>query len=166
LSDQIEQGSRTAPRIFFAGPLLDGATPVWPAMSIMVDTPDRARHAVEFLASQNVSLSRSTTGYRKHRCRSSGHRAQHGLRVTGHVPRTITMTRAIQLGWTPGTYSYHGPRAAVVGRSGPLDRLPVARRETLLWERFELESEPMQRLVRLIADSRVFFDPRCWWTRH
>jgi hypothetical protein len=37
--------------------------------------------------------------------------------------------------------------------------LPVARRETLLWERFELESESMQRLVRLIADSRVFFDP-------
>jgi hypothetical protein len=40
-----------------------------------------------------------------------------------------------------------------------LDPLPVARRETLLWERFELESESMQRLVRLIADSRVFFDP-------
>jgi imidazolonepropionase-like amidohydrolase len=56
LTDQIERGSHTAPRIFFAGPLLDGATPVWPAMSIIVDTPDRARGAVQFLASQNVNF--------------------------------------------------------------------------------------------------------------
>jgi hypothetical protein len=35
----------------------------------------------------------------------------------------------------------------------------VARRETLLWERFDLESERMQRLIGLIADSRVFLDP-------
>src|SRR5262249_59170607 len=56
LRDRIAQGWHTGPRMFFAGPVLDGATPVWPAMSIKVDTPDRARGAVEFLASQGVDL--------------------------------------------------------------------------------------------------------------
>src|SRR5690242_7498747 len=36
LRDRIEGGKHTGPRIFLAGPLLDGATPVWPPMSIMV----------------------------------------------------------------------------------------------------------------------------------
>src|SRR4030095_4072666 len=89
----------TAPRIFFAGPLLDGATPVWPAMSIMVDTPERARAAVEFLASQGVNFIKVYNWVPEASLRvilDTAHRF--GLRVTGHVPRTITMTRAIQLG--------------------------------------------------------------------
>jgi len=68
-------------------------------MSIMVDTPDRARHAVEFLASQNVSFIKIYNWVPEASLQvilDTAH--QHGLRVTGHVPRTITMTRAIQLG--------------------------------------------------------------------
>src|SRR5207247_4117096 len=83
-----------------------------------------------------------------------------GLRVTGHVPRTITMTRAIQLGMDCLEHiRITGRELLSRDEADRLDPLPVARRETLLWERFDLESEPMQRLIRLIADSRVFFDP-------
>jgi imidazolonepropionase-like amidohydrolase len=83
-----------------------------------------------------------------------------GLRVTGHVPRTITMTRAIELGIDCLEHiRITGRELLPSDEADRLDPLPVARRETLLWERFELESESMQRLVRLIADSGVFFDP-------
>jgi imidazolonepropionase-like amidohydrolase len=161
LRDQIERGSHAAPRIFFAGPLLDGATPVWPAMSIMVDTADRARGAVEFLASQSVDFIKIYNWVPEPSLQvilDTAHRL--GLRVTGHVPRTITMTRAIQLGINCLEHVRIAGRELLPSdEADRLDPLPVARRETLLWERFELESEPMQRLVRLIADSRVFFDP-------
>ena len=70
------------------------------------------------------------------------------------------MTRAIQLGMDCLEHiRITGRELLPSDEADRLDPLPVARRETLLWERFELESEPMQRLVRLIADSRVFFDP-------
>jgi imidazolonepropionase-like amidohydrolase len=83
-----------------------------------------------------------------------------GLRVTGHVPRSITMTRAIQLGMDCLEHiRITGRELLPAEEADRLDPLPVAQRETLLWERFELESEPMQRLVRLLADSRVFLDP-------
>jgi imidazolonepropionase-like amidohydrolase len=161
LREQIERGSHSAPRIFFAGPLLDGATPVWPPMSIMVDTPERARGAVEFLASQGVDFIKIYNWVPETSLQAildTAHRI--GLRVTGHVPRTITMTRAIQLGMDCLEHiRITGRELLSADEAERLDPLPVARRETLLWERFELESEPMQRLVRLIADSRVFFDP-------
>jgi len=40
-----------------------------------------------------------------------------------------------------------------------IDFLPVAERETLLWQRFDLRSEKMGRLVQLLADTKVFLDP-------
>ena len=161
LRDQAESGSHTAPRIVFAGPLLDGATPVWPPMSVIVDSPERARGAVEFLAGQGVNFIKIYNWVLEPSLQmilDTAHRR--GLRVTGHVPRTITMTRAIQLGMDCLEHiRITGRELLPPDEADRLDPLPVARRETLLWERFELESEPMQRLVRLIADSRVFFDP-------
>ena len=161
LRKKTESGAHVAPRIFFAGPLLDGATPVWPAMSIMVDTPERASGAVQFLASQGVDFIKIYNWVPEGSLEvilETAHRA--GLRVTGHVPRTITMTRAIQLGMDCLEHiRITGRELLPADEADRIDPLPVARRETLLWERFELESAPMERLIRLIADSRVFFDP-------
>jgi imidazolonepropionase-like amidohydrolase len=161
LRDRIQSGARIGPRVFFAGPLLDGATPVWPPMSIMVETPERAQAAVEFLAGQGVDFIKVYNWVPEASLRSildTAHRLE--LRVTGHVPRTITMTRAIQLGMDCLEHIRITGRELLSPEDADrLDPLPVARRETLLWERFELDSEPMQRLVRRIADSRVFFDP-------
>jgi imidazolonepropionase-like amidohydrolase len=161
LRERIEQGAHSGPRIFFAGPLLDGATPVWPPMSIMVDTPERARQAVQFLASQGVDFIKIYNWVPEASLKvilETAH--QLGLRVTGHVPRTMTMTRAIQLGMDCLEHiRITGRELLPPEEADRLDPLPVARRETLLWERFELDSEPMQRLLKLVTDSRVFFDP-------
>lgn len=56
LRDDIAAGRKVGPRLYFAGPLLDGLPPVWPPISILVDTTARARSAVEFLAQQGVDL--------------------------------------------------------------------------------------------------------------
>jgi hypothetical protein len=42
---RLARGELVGPRLFFAGPLLDGMPPIWPAGSLLVDTPDRARSA-------------------------------------------------------------------------------------------------------------------------
>jgi imidazolonepropionase-like amidohydrolase len=161
LRAKTETGSHIGPRVFFSGPLLDGATPVWPPMSIMVDTVDRAREAVLFLAGQGVDFIKTYNWVPETSLKiilDTAHGL--GLRVTGHVPRTITMTRAIQLGMDCLEHiRITGRELLPPDEAEELDPLPVARRETLLWERFDLESEPMQRLIGLIADSRVFLDP-------
>ena len=130
-------------------------------MSIMVDTAERARNAVQFLASQDVDFIKIYNWVPEASLQvilDTAHGL--GLRVTGHVPRTITMTRAIQLGMDCLEHiRITGRELLPSDEADRLDPLPVARRETLLWERFDLESEPMQRLIRLVADSRVFFDP-------
>ncbi|HEY2593741.1 MAG TPA: amidohydrolase family protein, partial [Chloroflexota bacterium] len=154
-------GTKLGPRLFFAGPILDGATPVWPPMSIMVETPERARAAVQFLASQGVDFIKIYNWVPEESLKAILETAHGlGLRVTGHVPRTITMTRAVQLGMDCLEHiSITGRELLSPEEADRLDPLPVARRETLLWERFDLESEPMKRLVRLLADSRIFLDP-------
>jgi hypothetical protein len=40
-----------------------------------------------------------------------------------------------------------------------IDPLPVGKREPMLWQRFNLQSEKMRALVQLLAKSRVFLDP-------
>ncbi len=161
LREGINDGTKLGPRLFFSGPLLDGATPVWPPMSIMIETPERARAAVEFLASQGVDFIKVYNWVPEASLRvvlDTAHTL--GLRVTGHVPRTITMTRAVQMGMDCLEHiRITGRELLSPDEAERIDPLPVARRETLLWERFELESEPMERLVRLLADSRVFVDP-------
>ena len=161
LREKTEAGSHIGPRVFFSGPLLDGATPVWPPMSIMVDTVNRAREAVQFLAGQGVDFIKTYNWVPETSLKTILDTAHGlGLRVTGHVPRTITMTRAIKLGMDCLEHiRITGRELLPPDEAEELDPLPVARRETLLWERFELESEPMQRLIGLIAESRVFLDP-------
>src|SRR5215472_14677632 len=54
--ERLLRGELIGPRLFFAGPLLDGIPPVWPDISLLVDTPQRARSAVNFLADQGVDF--------------------------------------------------------------------------------------------------------------
>jgi hypothetical protein len=54
--EQLMNGKLVGPRLFFSGPLLDGIPPVWPAASLLVDTPERARSTVNFLADQGVDF--------------------------------------------------------------------------------------------------------------
>lgn len=40
-----------------------------------------------------------------------------------------------------------------------IDFLPLGRRETLLWQRFDLASAEMKKLVALLAEKKIFLDP-------
>jgi hypothetical protein len=54
--ERLLRGELVGPRLFFAGPVLDGLPPVWPNISLLVDTPQRATSAVNFLADQGVDF--------------------------------------------------------------------------------------------------------------
>src|SRR5262245_25065741 len=48
LRRDLTEGRRVGPRLFIAGNILDGVPPLWPDMTILVDTRERAEAAVRF----------------------------------------------------------------------------------------------------------------------
>jgi hypothetical protein len=72
----------------------------------------------------------------------------------------MTMTRAIEVGITRLEHiRITGKEMLSAEEAGKIDPLPVGRREPMLWQRFDLQSEKMRGLVRLLAQSKVFLDP-------
>ena len=158
---RLLRGELVGPRLFFAGPVLDGMVPVWPDRSILVDTPDRAKSAVNFLADQGVDFVKVYNNVKEPELRAIVETAnQRGLPVAGHVPRSMTMTHAIELGMTRLEHiRITGKELLSAEEAEKLDSLPVGKREPLLWQRFDLQSEKLRALVQLLARSKVFLDP-------
>src|SRR5262249_19716275 len=80
--------------------------------------------------------------------------------VIGHVPRILTMTRVVEMGLD------HLEHIRITGRellskeeADEIDFLPLSRRETLLWNKYDLSSPKMKALVDLLAAKKVFLDP-------
>jgi len=70
------------------------------------------------------------------------------------------MTRAIELGMTGLEHIRMTSKEMLSAEeAAALDPLPVGKREPMLWQRFNLQSEKMRSLVQLRAKSRVFLDP-------
>jgi imidazolonepropionase-like amidohydrolase len=159
--EQLIRGELVGPRLFFSGPMLDGMPPVWPAGSLLVDTPDRARSAVNFLADQGVDFVKVYNNVREPELKVIVETAkERGLPVAGHIPRSMTMTHAIELGMTRLEHiRVTGKEMLRAEEAEKLDPLPVGKREPMLWQRFDLQSEKMRALVELLARSRVFLDP-------
>jgi imidazolonepropionase-like amidohydrolase len=157
----VVEGRRIGPRMFIAGPILDGIPPLWPDMSLLVDTVARAEAAVRFLAAHSVDVIKVYNSVPEASLEAIVRTAHElGLRVTGHVPRSITMTRAIELGMDGLEH------VRVTGRemlspedAAKLDYLPVRRREAMLWERFDLSWPKFAQLIERIAKKGVFLDP-------
>ncbi len=85
---------------------------------------------------------------------------ERGLPVAGHIPRSMTMTHAIELGMTRLEHiRITGKEMLSAEEAEKLDPLPLGKREPMLWQRFDLQSEKMRALVQLLAQSRVFLDP-------
>jgi imidazolonepropionase-like amidohydrolase len=83
-----------------------------------------------------------------------------GLPVTGHVPRAITMTRAIELGMDGLEHvRVTGREMLSSDEAAKLDYLPVRRREAMLWGRFDLGSPKFPALIALLVKKGVFLDP-------
>jgi hypothetical protein len=159
--DRLLRGELIGPRLFFSGPLLDGMPPVWPDLSLLIDTPQRARSAVNFLADQGVDFVKVYNNVKEPELRAIIETAkERGLPVAGHIPRSMTMTHAVELGMTRLEHiRVTGREMLSLGEAEKIDPLPLGRREPLLWQRFDLGSEKMQALVQRLAQSKVFLDP-------
>lgn len=159
--ERLMRGELVGPRLFFSGPLLDGIPPVWPAGSILVDTPERARSAVNFLADQGVDFVKVYNNIKEPELIAIVETAkQRGLPVAGHIPRSMTMTQAVELGMTRLEHiRITGKEMLSAEQAEKLDPLPLGRREPMLWQRFDLQSPKMRALVQRLAHSRIFLDP-------
>jgi imidazolonepropionase-like amidohydrolase len=159
--ERLLRGELIGPRLFFSGPLLDGVPPVWPDLSLLVDTPQRARSAVNFLADQGVDFVKVYNNVKEPELRAIVETAKElELPVAGHIPRSMTMTHAIELGMTRLEHiRVTGREMLSLDEAQKIDLLPLGSREPLLWQRFDLQSEKMRALVQRLARSKIFLDP-------
>jgi imidazolonepropionase-like amidohydrolase len=161
LRADLAAGRRVGPRLAIAGNILDGIPPLWPDISILVDTPERAEAAVRFLAAAGVDVIKVYNSVPE-RSLETIVRTAHtlGLPVTGHVPRAITMTRAIELGMDGLEHvRVTGREMLPADEAARIDFLPVRRREAMLWERFDLAWPQFDRLIERLAASGAYLDP-------
>jgi imidazolonepropionase-like amidohydrolase len=157
----LDSGKRIGPRLFFCGNILDGMPPVIAQHTLLVDTLARARSAVTFLADQGVDCIKVYNNVKEPELKeiiSTAH--ARNLPVIGHVPRTLTMTHAVELGMQSLEHvRITGRELLPLDEANKIDFLPFAQREALLWQRFDLQSDRMRELVAFLAERRVFLDP-------
>jgi imidazolonepropionase-like amidohydrolase len=162
LRQDLNSGRQVGPRLFFSGMILDGNPPVAGGPSvILADSERSAQSAVNFLADQGVDFIKvynnisepvlitiiKTTHAR-------------GLTITGHVPRSITTTRAVELGMDGLEHiRITGRELLPVEEANKIDFLPLGSREPLLWQRFDIDSVGMNNLIATIAKHHTFLDP-------
>jgi len=127
----------------------------------MVDSPERAQSAVNFLADQGVDFVKVYNNLSEPVLESIITTAtQRRLIVAGHIPRSMTMTRAVELGMKSLEHiRVTGREMLPVEEANQIDFLPLGQREPLLWERFDLASPKFTELIRHLVDSAVYLDP-------
>lgn len=157
----VDSRMRIGPRISIAGQILDGDPPLWPDISFLVDTPLQAENAVKFLASQGVDFIKVYNNIKEPVFKVIIETAQtYNLPVIGHIPRSMTMSRAVELGMKGLEHvRITGKELLPPDEANSIDFMPYAKRETLLWQRFDLDSKEMRRLIRLLVNTKVFLDP-------
>ncbi len=96
--DAIAAGTRFGPRIYTAGPIIDGSPPVWPGSTVLTDPAD----------ADDVVVEQQEAGYDFLKCYSklsadafdalAAAGKKHGMRMMGHVPPAVTIEHAIEVG--------------------------------------------------------------------
>ena len=102
----IEANPNTTPRLFYAGPLIDGADrvykgmePGFPNLSIGIDESSNIRGVVDGLITEGVTFLKSYEMLtRETYLELLAVARENGLRVTGHVPLSIDLEEAIEAG--------------------------------------------------------------------
>ncbi|MBI1849101.1 MAG: amidohydrolase family protein [Planctomycetes bacterium] len=96
--DEAERSRVPAPRLFIAGPILDGPTPAW-AGSLAIETPEQAHREVARLANEGMNVIKVYNGLSRDVLRAVIDEAHaHHLPVTGHVPAGMDAREAILMG--------------------------------------------------------------------
>lgn len=95
--DEISAGDRVGPRIYFAGPALDG--PKDAPFRLTITTPEEARHAVDELAAMEVDFIKTHNAIPRDAYFAVLERARRrGLRVASHLPKGIPAWEAADAG--------------------------------------------------------------------
>ena len=95
---EIVDGQRVGPRLFYAGPIVDGPTPFWPG-SIAVRDAESARKAVRDLKASGAGFVKVYEGLSREAYFAIADEAKReGIRFAGHVPRAITPLEASDAG--------------------------------------------------------------------
>ena len=132
--EEITSGKRIGPHLFFCGDLLDGIPPLYRESTLLVDTPERAHSAVMYLADQGVDCVKVYNSIKEPELKEiirSAH--SRGLPVIGHIPRTLTMTHAVDLGMDGLEHiRITGREMLPVEEANKIDFLPLGERETRL----------------------------------
>ena len=104
--EYIKDNPNTTPRLFYAGPLIDGADrvykgmePGFPNLSIGIDENSNIRGVVDALIAEGVTFLKSYEMLTRDTYLELLQVAkENGLRVTGHVPLSIDLEEAIEAG--------------------------------------------------------------------
>jgi Amidohydrolase family len=164
---ELEAGRRVGPRLYFAGPILDGDSPVAPAISIIANTPGRAMSAVNFLVDQSVDAIKVYNGINAAVLEAIVRTARRrSIPVVGHVPRAITASRAVRLGLQG---IEHSPIRVVdleswgvltASDANKISASPsVTVREAMTWRQLDLNAPQVGALVAELAAAQTFLDP-------
>jgi hypothetical protein len=98
--DQVKAGGLIGPRIVTAGPIIDGSPPARPD-NLAVADPAAARAAVAEQASRGYDFIKLYSNLSQESYAAAADEArQRGLRVAGHVPRTVPLERAMASLWS------------------------------------------------------------------
>jgi imidazolonepropionase-like amidohydrolase len=174
LDRNIRSGKTIGPRLYFAGQILNAPPPASMLVGIptgilqgdlsgwiLVDSEQRGVSAVNFLADQGASFIKVYNDISENVLIAVVTAAHaRGLPVAGHIPRVMTMTRAIEIGMDCLEHiRITGRELLPKEEADKIDFLPLGRRETLLWRQFDPNSAAMKNLVNLITKRRVFLDP-------
>lgn len=96
--DEIARGQRKGPRIYFAGPILDGPKPD-ARFRLIVQTPEDARRAVDELATMGVDFIKTHNAIPRDAFFAVLMEARRqGLRVASHLPKGVPAWEAADSG--------------------------------------------------------------------
>jgi imidazolonepropionase-like amidohydrolase len=92
-------GALLGPRIFIAGPLMEGPVPIQMALIVDLFTEQQARDEVKLLKQRNVDYVEVDTTLTPELYRAIADEAKHQkLRLVGHIPAEISATSIVQAG--------------------------------------------------------------------
>src|SRR5262249_20270357 len=164
---KIESGETLGPHLFYTGNMLDGSPPVVPSVSFIMDSPQEAKDAVEFLISQgadSIKIYNNITEPVLDAIVKAARPA--GKPVGGHVPKEMSLKRSIELGFNFVEHAAIRSRdllewnSITQAETNQITSLSsVTQREALVWQRVDLNSTKVKAMISFMAEKGVFLDP-------